>query len=299
MKGSNNGQRNLLLGILFGAASALGVQYASLGMFAAQESTPSLQGSTPSPQVAVSVRQPATRLPNPLARAMAQRVQQGGLIIYFRHAQRQKWDSVIAFDLYEMVTGSDARNASWYDAVCLTPQGIEEAKMIGAIFTLANIPVGSIVASPSCRAQQTAELAFGHIDQTSMALVHTPALNVDNLQAFRTELASVLREIPLEGGRNAVVVAHTNTLENNASIFAAGIEYLADPLPLETGSYVIERSADGQLSILYEFESLGELAASAIMLDAEALLIGSLANRAGSESPSSSLPEQMDKANVR
>ena len=97
--------------------------------------------------------------------------------------------------------------------------------------------------------------------------MHTPALNAENLQTFRAELANVLREVPLDGG-NAVVVAHTNTLENNAEIFAAGTEYLADPLPLETGSYVIERGADGQLSILYEFESLGELAASAIMLDA-------------------------------
>jgi len=258
--GRGSGLRNLLLGILLGVAAAWAVHYFSLRVRDVAEPPPLWARD-------VSGVQPSTRLPNPLARQVAERLRKGGLIIYFRHAQRQKWDSVIAFDVYETATGTDASAASWKDAVCLTPQGVEEAKMIGGVFELAQIPVGAVVASPSCRAQQTATLAFGRIDRTSTALVHTPALNVDNLETFRAGLANVLREIPLEVDRNAIVVAHTNTLENNASIFADGTKWLADPLPFETGCYIIERDAEGRLTILYEFSSLGELASSAFSLD--------------------------------
>jgi phosphohistidine phosphatase SixA len=193
-------------------------------------------------------------------------VKGGNVILHFRHAQREKWDSVIAFDVYELAAHPDSANASFRNAVCLTPQGIEEARMIGKIFELAKVGIGAVVASPSCRAQQTARLAFGRIDRTSAGLAHTPVTNSRNAAAFGDELERVLRGVPLAPGRATMVVAHANTLENHPELFAQGAELLR-PLLLETGFYVITRDDDGALRLRARFESLGDFAAAAIELD--------------------------------
>ncbi len=201
-------------------------------------------------------------------RATAHSLREGGAILYFRHAQRQKWDSVIAFDVWEMATSADSRDESFRDAVCLTPQGIEEAKMIGRILELAKVPVGNVVSSPSCRAMQTAELAFGRIDRVSHGLAHTPVTNTGNRGAFTAEVRRTLTSLDIPAGSNAVVSAHGNTLENMATdVFASGSELVGKGLLLETGFYVIRRDANGDLHVVERYQSLGSFAAAAIDLD--------------------------------
>lgn len=200
-------------------------------------------------------------------RQVAHELRQGGSILYFRHAQREKWDSVIAFDVWEVATGSDSRNETFRDAVCLTPQGVEEAIMIGKILELGQVPVGAVWASPSCRAKQTAELAFGRIDTLSSGLAHTPVVNPSNEQAFKEELRRVLTTVPIEPGHNAVIVAHGNTLENNADLFASGAGLVQKGLILETGFWVIRRDQDGSLRVVARYNSLGQFASAAIDLD--------------------------------
>ncbi len=63
----------------------------------------------------------------------ASKIQKGGYILHFRHAQREKWTDVTAFDAYELFNKIDAEHSSFADAVCLTPRGIEEAKLIGKV----------------------------------------------------------------------------------------------------------------------------------------------------------------------
>jgi phosphohistidine phosphatase SixA len=198
---------------------------------------------------------------------LVEQVRQGGYILYFRHAQRQKWDSVIAFDVYEIATGMDGNGASFKNAVCLTPQGIEEAKMIGEIFRLARIPAGHVLASPSCRARQTAMFAFGHIDSISNSLAHTPVVNPRNTAAFSAELKRVLTTVPILPGTNTIVAAHNNTLDYNLDIFASGTKLINKSVLLETGFYVIRRDSDLSLHVVQRFNELGQLASSFIDLD--------------------------------
>jgi len=202
----------------------------------------------------------------PAAHEIAQRMKRGGLILYFRHAQRQKWDSVMAFDVFETAQGIDSSKQSYLDAVCLTPQGKEEGMMIGAIMAFAKVPIGRVESSPSCRARQTAQLAFGRIDRLNIAYVHTPVTNATNAEAFGQALHEALSNIPILEGTNSVVVAHGNTLNNNPEIFRAGHELLGEPLH-ETGFYVIERNMIGSLSILHKFVNLGEFASNAVNLE--------------------------------
>jgi len=212
-----------------------------------------------------AAQEPASAPPAALGQ-VAQDLKKGGHILYFRHPQRQKWDSVIAFDVYEIATGASAAEATFSNAVCLTPQGREEAKMIGKIFELAKVPVGAVVSSPSCRARQAAELAFGRVDATNIGLMHTPVTNANNAAAFSAELKNLLATIAIEPGKNAVITAHGNTLENNKGLFASGAGLFANPVLTETGFFVIRRDADGKLHLVQKFVNLGDFASNAIDL---------------------------------
>ena len=199
---------------------------------------------------------------------MAADIKKGGYILYFRHGNRDKWDSVIAFDVYETATGSDSSAASFHKAVCLSPQGHEEALMIGKIFALAKVPVGTVVpASPICRSRQTAQLAFGRVDVINGGVIHTPVTNAANVKAFEKDLGHLLATVSMEPGKNVVVAAHGNTLENYPDLFVEGAAFLKMGLLSETGFYVIARDAGGALRIVQRFQDLGVFAANAIPLD--------------------------------
>ena len=200
------------------------------------------------------------------AHAMVRELRKGGFLLYFRHGNREKWDSVIAFDIHEVATRQDASRSTYRDAVCLSPQGREEALMIGQILELAQVPVGHVVASPVCRARQTAQLAFGRLDETEVALVHTPVVNQDNELAFKEGLRKVLTEVTLRPGTNTVISAHENTIVNHADLFASGSKWLQIGMVQEGGMYVIRRDANQKLHVVHRFSGLGELAAAGITL---------------------------------
>ena len=96
-----------------------------------------------------------------LTRDWARKVQAGGYILHLRHAQREKWHDAAAFDAYELAAGINAAESSFAKATCLTPQGVEEARLIGNVFKLVGAKVSAVYSSPSCRAWQTALHAFG------------------------------------------------------------------------------------------------------------------------------------------
>lgn len=227
------------------------------------------KGSTPEPRI-----DDPTLVTTPLSE-VAHAVQKGGFIFYCRHANRDKWDSVIGFDVYEAATGVDSSVASHSKAVCLSAQGLEEAKMMGEIFRLGQVPVGTVVASPSCRAKQTALLAFGKIDLISNGLAHTPVTNESNAAAFGQEIEHLLKTVPIIPGTNTVIAAHGNTLENNRQLFASGSDTLGKAL-LETGCYVIRRESlpeGGQaLHVVQRFTDVGVLAANTVNLNPKAVI---------------------------
>ena len=90
--------------------------------------------------------------------ALADALREGGYVIYFRHAatdRRGQPDD-------DLTTCETQRN--------LNATGRRQAREIGAAFRQLRIPVGRIVASPYCRAKDTATLAFGRVDEETMAL---------------------------------------------------------------------------------------------------------------------------------
>ena len=60
-----------------------------------------------------------------------------------------------------VITDLDAENEYFSKAVCLNDRGLVQGRAIGEIIKKVNIPYHVVVSSPSCRARQTAKLAFG------------------------------------------------------------------------------------------------------------------------------------------
>jgi hypothetical protein len=142
----------------------------------------------------------------------AERVIQGGYILVFRHADREMWDEVTAFDAYELATATVAENSSFARATCLSEQGIEEAKLIGKVFELLGVNVSYVVSSPSCRARQTAQIAFGSIDRLSNSLLHRSAIIPSQHDIFDADLRDILVGLTPPAGANIVLSGHSSTL---------------------------------------------------------------------------------------
>ena len=62
-----------------------------------------------------------------------------GYILFFRHAEREKWLDVKFYDAIELEDNIDAEESSFSKAVCLSSRGIEQAKMMGEYFKRINL----------------------------------------------------------------------------------------------------------------------------------------------------------------
>lgn len=190
-------------------------------------------------------------------------MKKGGYILYFRHANRDKWPEAGAFDAYELTSKiQDATQTSFKRAVCLSDQGVEEAKLIGKIFELTNIPTGIIVSSPSCRAKQTATYAFGKIDFVDNSVLSHGILSAKVFPDYVAQLRALLLNVEIKPGTNTVFTGHSATLERNKGLAIDGEILTLD----ETGFYIIERKGNDKLAVVYSIKSIGQLSANAVDL---------------------------------
>ena len=108
-------------------------------------------------------------------------LKEGGYILFFRHAEREKWIDVAMYDALEANHLPNAEDRFYEKAVCLSSKGKIQARAMGEVIRLLNLPVSSVVSSPSCRARQTAELVFGKYDNLNKVLVYKgPFLENEN-----------------------------------------------------------------------------------------------------------------------
>ena len=142
----------------------------------------------------------------------AKKVIDGGYILHFRHAQREKWDDVTAFDAYELLFNIKAENSSFKKAVCLTKQGIEEAKLIKNIFNSVDVQISEIISSPSCRARQTALIAFDSINKITNSLLHRTAMTKNQHNDFAIQLREIIDNLEIVDGKNIILSGHGGTL---------------------------------------------------------------------------------------
>ena len=180
---------------------------------------------------------------------------EGGYIIHFRHAQRERWNDVTAFDAWELANNIKAEDSLFNKSVCLTDQGDEEAKLIGNVFRKANIYISKVISSPSCRARETAVLAFGKIDQISNSLLHRTAMTPNQHLPMTKKLREIILNTKLEDGKNIILSGHGGTLSNNTNylIDVNNVGKLDDRD--ETGLIILRKEND-KIIAEYKFRSI-------------------------------------------
>jgi broad specificity phosphatase PhoE len=186
----------------------------------------------------------------------AKRILEGGYILHFRHAERDKWIDVQMYDVLESDlhnNGKDesrhAENEYFGNAVCLNERGKIQAKVMGEHIKNIGLPIFYVVSSVSCRARQTAELAFGGYDAMNRLLVHEGPYNEiakDRIKNIRTFYIS----LPNHSKGNVVVSSHNGVIRKE--MFDA--EPLED-LSLEEGGFYVISNKDRKLTFEYKFHN--------------------------------------------
>ena len=159
----------------------------------------------------------------PLAdlRTVLGELRKGGFVIYFRHTSTDQSTAGDAdADLQRCET---QRN--------LSAEGRAEAARLGKAIKGLRIPVGSVLASPFCRTQDTARLAFGRV-AVSKDLYFALGADETEMTRLRDALRRMLSTPPAPG-TNVVLVSHSANLREAAGIFAKpeGVAYVFRPLP--------------------------------------------------------------------
>ena len=66
----------------------------------------------------------------------------------------------------------NGENSYYSEAVCLNKQGKIQANAMGELIKEIDLPIGTIISSPVCRARQTAEIMFGSYDDLDPVLIN-------------------------------------------------------------------------------------------------------------------------------
>ena len=181
----------------------------------------------------------------------SKKILEGGYILFFRHAERDKWIDVQMYDALETQLKGEkldsfrfAENEYFANAVCLNKRGKIQAKAMGEVIRFTKLPIGYVVSSPSCRSRQTADLAFGGYDQLEKNLVHKgPYKEIGDRPKF---LEDFIKNLPRSEGKNIIISAHNGVIGEHLFPGRRSLE--------EGGFYVLSLNND-KLVLEHEFNN--------------------------------------------
>jgi len=198
-------------------------------------------------------------------RYWAREIMKGGYILHFRHAERDKWIDVHMYDTLESEVHENGYNESRYaefdyfkDAVCLNERGVIQATAMGELLSDINFPIAHIISSPSCRARQTAEYAFGGYDRLDKTLIHRGGFNENDDEHYK-DLRALYINLPIEPGKNTIVSSHNGVIHEDmfdSTVLASDMYYL------EEGGFYIISVKDEKLILEYKFHYFLDFIAS-------------------------------------
>lgn len=155
--------------------------------------------------------------------ALLNALRKGGHIIYIRHAQTDKDYADQADPKLDLTNCGTQRT--------LSSKGWEQAKLIGAGFRKAQIPVGTVMASEYCRAWQTADLAFGTFQRTSaLNFVKSEEYDAAQRLEMKTAVMPLLTTMPAPG-TNTILVGHDDVFDSATGYYPKpqGMAYILKP----------------------------------------------------------------------
>ncbi len=160
----------------------------------------------------------------------------------------------------------DASQSSFKRAVCLTEQGVEEAKLMKDVFRIAEIKIDQVITSPSCRARQTADHAFGRIDAIANVLLHRTAVMRDQHEEFARETRRMIDRLEPKAGSNIALSANAGTFRFDKEILIDENETGGDPDGRKETGFVVLEKVDGKLIARHKFVSIRHVANATIKL---------------------------------
>ena len=155
---------------------------------------------------------------------LLRKLQQGGLVIYMRHATTEKDYADQADPNLDLNDPSTQR--------MLSEQGIEEATNIGAGFKANDILIGKVYSSQYQRAKDTADLAFGKYKENSkLNFLPFEDYTDEQLDIYHDRVAPMLAKKPKNSKKNTVIVGHDDPFEGTTNIYPdpQGTSYIIDP----------------------------------------------------------------------
>ena len=179
----------------------------------------------------------------------AKKILSGGYILFFRHAERDKWIDLAMYDALETELKNSntnsfrfAENEYFEDAVCLNKRGKIQAKAMGEVIKYSNLPIGYVISSPSCRARQTADLVFGGYDQLEKKFVHAgPYTEIGDRSSY---LENYILNLPKFEDKNVIISAHNGIV---------GTHLLAEKKSLGEGGFYVLSVKNNKLVLEHEF----------------------------------------------
>lgn len=139
--------------------------------------------------------------------ALVNAMSKGGYVIYMRHTKTDR--SQKDGNITDYADCSTQRN--------LSAEGREDARQIGRLFRQWGVKVDRVLASPYCRAVETANLAFGK-SQNEDNLRYLTRLNADDAATATAWLKRQFATPPAKG-TNTILVAHTANLKQGVGIW--------------------------------------------------------------------------------
>lgn len=147
-------------------------------------------------------------------------LRQGGYNIYFRHAQTD-WSQSDRIE-----TAGDWKSCDPGRVRQLSEAGRETARDVGDAIRALNIPVGRVLASPYCRAVDTARLMdLGPVETTTEVMNLRAAEFVGGRDAV-VKKARALLATPPPPGTNTVIAAHGNVARAATPVYPGEAEGL-------------------------------------------------------------------------
>jgi phosphohistidine phosphatase SixA len=155
-------------------------------------------------------------------------IQRGGHYIYFRHGMTSR-------------TEQDSNPPNLRDCSMqrnLTDEGRAQARTIGEAVRALNVPIGLVLSSPYCRAQEYSRLAFNQA-QTEPSLELPDFLPADARQRNTEAMLRILAMVP-PSNTNVAMVAHSPNVKD-----AIGAD-----LPVEGGAVIVKPNAGGKPTVV-------------------------------------------------
>lgn len=157
----------------------------------------------------------------------------GGYNIYFRHAQTD-WSQSDRIDKYGDWTSCDPTRVRQ-----LSDAGRATARAVGEAMRRLAIPVGRVLASPYCRAVDTARhMALGPVETTT-AVMNMRAAEYFGGRDAVIATARALLSTPPPAGTNTVIAAHGNVARAATPVY-----------PGEAEGVVFRPSVNGEFSFV-------------------------------------------------